>query len=92
MIRCPICQAKLRVNDCNHSENCSRCGSNLEILIKIEEQASQLNKSAIHHILMGDKERAIAQLQQSLALNDTEFTRLLYSFFTSYNMSNSCYT
>ncbi|MBZ5723481.1 MAG: hypothetical protein LAP87_00650 [Acidobacteriia bacterium] len=65
--RCPVCQARFR-----GVRICSRCGADLEPLMRLAVQAWQLRQTARQALDAGDVERALVLASEAQAIQDTE--------------------
>jgi len=75
MERCPICRARL-----NGKWLCPRCGSDLSLLLKIEQRVQLLEQNAVMRVAKGEMEQAERVLDKALGLKPTPLARLLLRF------------
>jgi hypothetical protein len=65
--RCPVCQARFR-----GVLTCSRCGADLEPLMRLTVKAWQLREAARHALASGDIDRAVRLAAQAQDIQDTQ--------------------
>jgi hypothetical protein len=65
--KCPVCQARFR-----GMRICSRCGADLEPLMRMSVQAWQLRQSAREALGSGDVERGLGFAVEAQGIQDTE--------------------
>ena len=65
--RCPVCQARFR-----GARICSRCGADLEPLMRLTVQAWQLRQAAREALDAGDVDRALGLATEAQGIQDTE--------------------
>jgi len=65
--RCPVCQARFR-----GSRTCSRCGADLEPLMRLAVKAWQLRQAARQSLDAGDVERALELAIEAQGIQETE--------------------
>jgi len=75
MDRCPICRARRRDNLV-----CQRCGSDLNLLVRIEAQALAWQRLAIAKLLANQPQQAQQALQQALQLKRLPLALALSEF------------
>ena len=75
MNRCPICRARLK-----GEWLCPRCGSDLSLLLKIEQRVQFLEQNAVLQVTKGEMEQAEQVLDEALRLKPTPLARVLLRF------------
>ncbi len=75
MTHCPICRARYRLSD-----NCRRCGTDLQLLLSLSNTAECHARRAIHLLMVGDMDRAGYHAGKAKVLHCTTFNRLLDGF------------
>lgn len=65
--RCPVCQARFR-----GVRICSRCGADLEPLMRLSVEAWRLRQAARQALASGDVERAVELTAKAQDIQDTE--------------------
>jgi len=86
--RCPVCQARFR-----GARLCSRCGADLEPLMRLSGNAWQLRQAARQALDAGDMERALALAIDAQGLQSTgsgEALRLLCAWLQTAGVSSKC--
>jgi len=86
--RCPVCQARFR-----GARICSRCGADLEPLMRLAVNAWQLRQAARRALEGGDLERALRlalEAQGAQATDGGEALRLLGAWLKTESASSSC--
>jgi hypothetical protein len=79
--RCPVCQARFR-----GARFCSRCGADLEPLMRLTVKAWQLRQAARQALEAGDVERALGLAMEAQGVQGTgsgEALRLLGAWLTT---------
>jgi hypothetical protein len=85
--RCPVCQARFR-----STGTCSRCGANLEPLMRLAVRAWQLRQAARRALAVGDVERGVVLANEAQGIQDTgsgESLRLLGEWLKTVRPSSS---
>lgn len=75
MEHCPNCRARYR-----EGTVCYRCGMDLSLLLRIEEQAKAWERIAVARLAVGDHEGAQEAIKRTLALQHRPLTLLLQRF------------
>jgi len=78
MERCPNCRARYR-----EGTVCYRCGMNLSLLLRIEEQAKAWERIAVERLAVGDHEGAKVAIKQTLARQHRPLALLLQGFMAT---------
>lgn len=81
MERCPSCKSRLKAE----SLDCSRCGTELQGVIRCEMIAKQQLNAAIYSLLQQQPQQAAAALEQSLTYQKTPIALLLRNFLRHKN-------
>ncbi len=88
--RCPVCQARFR-----SARICSRCGADLEPLMRLAVRAWQLREAARQALDAGDVERALGLAVEAQGIQSTESgeaLRLLGAWLKIVYASSSSYS
>ncbi len=75
MERCPICRARLK-----GEWLCPRCGTDLSLPLKIEQQVQLLEQNAVLRVAKGEMEQAEQDLYKALRLKSTPLAQVLLRF------------
>ncbi|KHD07197.1 hypothetical protein PN36_09780 [Candidatus Thiomargarita nelsonii] len=79
MERCPVCKARLKAD----TDNCSRCSTDLSMLLCIENQAKNFFYHALARFESDDLSAATRAVEQSLDLKREPLTLALQGFIAS---------
>jgi uncharacterized Zn finger protein (UPF0148 family) len=75
MERCPICRARLK-----GEWLCPRCGTDLSLPLKIEQQVQLLEQNAVLRVAKGEMEQAEQDLYKASKLKSTPLVQVLLRF------------
>lgn len=76
MTRCPICHMRLP-----SPAMCSRCGSDLRLLVSIHQQLECLLQRAFYHFIYAEKSQLQACMQRARALSNGPLVAMLVDCF-----------
>jgi hypothetical protein len=88
--RCPVCQARFR-----GARVCSRCGADLEPLMRLAVKAWQVRQAARQALDAGDVEQVLGLAIEAQSIQGTESgeaLRLLGAWLKSIPAPSSCYS
>jgi hypothetical protein len=72
--RCPICRARFK------GSPCYRCGTPLDLLLKVEHQAENLLHQGIKALAAGDETQALTHLRKAVSMHRTPLALALLAF------------
>ncbi len=78
MERCPNCRARYR-----EGTVCNRCGMDLSLLLRIEEQAKAWERLAVARLAIDDRTGAEEAIKRTLALQHRSLALLLQEFMAT---------
>ncbi|MCK5876966.1 MAG: hypothetical protein KAG43_04970 [Candidatus Marithrix sp.] len=81
MERCSICRGRFKDNVC------SRCGTDLTVLLSIEKQVESQLEQALYQLQVSNLEAAKLAIERSLQLKRSPFAVKLYNFINSIPLS-----
>lgn len=89
MERCPVCKARLKTDTFvvgDFSPICPRCGTELSMLQRIENQAESLCSEAIARLEAGDLSGAMQAVEQSIDFKPAPLAQALRGFIQHKSM------